>query len=723
MSESSEHLRTAFANRLAELAMSADGSLALRLLKNTNVFRTPSVHNKESNSALEDLLGWESGREAEGCNRIGIWERKGNASYFSRRPDLRRDWSQWANIARIDAKSAKRRVILLGESVARGYLYDPQFTPAMALQSMLEGYFGKNNVEVIDLAQLGAGFGVGELALLSLALEPDAAIMFAGNNWRPTDFRGKDVSYADSAIRQQGLPGIKQLYEDRLADKVRLLIDTVASVYEERKIPLLWIIPEFNLEDWRDPVSAVPYLTGDASARWISYQQMSSTALQEGNISKAFEAAKKMVDLDRGVDPAGLYLLAECSQRQGDLKTKREYLEAARDAGIWHGSVAVLSPRPFSLSQKIVREEAIKFERSDVLDLPKLFYEYLGGGLPDRRLFLDYCHMTSEGIRVSMAAAASHIVRALGETVIPWQALLSRSPSPSCKVEAEAAFAAAIHNAHNHQGYDLIHHYCLTALSCEPQISEVMIRFAKVQAQGKPIFLSEIADELLEMPWAFIEQHLFRQHAKTLDRDLVNAIGSSLESFGIGASAVLTKVRKDEHGVRAKPTDLLDSYYCSAANQPRENLWAMAGAPGNGQQDYYRAYGAVSRFFFVADALCPVSLALTCRLPNLPPGSIEVRLNGKCQCEIVADTSWVTWDLAIGGDVIVDGVNEITIHWPTPLFSAFDALCRAADDLVRERSPQFYCSFGDIHCFTVKTAAVIDPSFDRSVSPLAVIKQ
>jgi hypothetical protein len=54
------------------------------------------------------------------------------------------EWDWWANLGRIEPKEAGRaRVVLIGESVARGYLYDPQFTPAMALEMMLEPYFGK----------------------------------------------------------------------------------------------------------------------------------------------------------------------------------------------------------------------------------------------------------------------------------------------------------------------------------------------------------------------------------------------------------------------------------------------------------------------------------------------------------------------------------------------------------------------------------------------------
>jgi hypothetical protein len=60
---------------------------------------------------------------------------------------------------------------LIGESVARGYLYDPQFTPAMALEAILQAQLGHNAVEVIDLARtdllLGHGSSPSPLFCLS----------------------------------------------------------------------------------------------------------------------------------------------------------------------------------------------------------------------------------------------------------------------------------------------------------------------------------------------------------------------------------------------------------------------------------------------------------------------------------------------------------------------------------------------------------------------------
>src|SRR6185295_8397379 len=54
-----------------------------------------------------------------------------------------------------EAKSSKPRIVLVGESVARGFPYDPRFNCALALRKLLNLATGADELEVIDLAQNG----------------------------------------------------------------------------------------------------------------------------------------------------------------------------------------------------------------------------------------------------------------------------------------------------------------------------------------------------------------------------------------------------------------------------------------------------------------------------------------------------------------------------------------------------------------------------------------
>lgn len=66
--------------------------------------------------------------------------------------------------------------------------------------------------------------------------------------------------------------------------------------------------------------------------------------------------------------------------------------------------------------------------RVAVIDLPRVLGEWVNGAFPDRRLFMDYCHLTAEGLRVAMAAIAEALLRP--DVAVSWREILGRVSSP-----------------------------------------------------------------------------------------------------------------------------------------------------------------------------------------------------------------------------------------------------------------------------------------------------
>lgn len=700
--KNSAELLKAFANRLATFALTSDGREALNLLQLAGL-PLPSGNSPESSSNITSFRYAESmASPEERPHRVGNWEWKTESNAFVRCRDMADEWNLWAQVPKIEAKTRKR-VVLIGESVARGYLYDPQFTPAKALQNILKSQLGENEIEVVDLARTNLKFEISKLAASALRLQPNAVVIFAGNNWTVsgtrTDLSPDVFPYLNAVLRERGVPGLKEFCEEALTKKAKELVNEISRLYESQNIPLVWVIPEFNLGEWRDPIPNAPCLGENANLEWISYRVAAHSALENRDFCLAGVLAKKMTELDGGLAADGFYILAECCQHIGDLKGARYALESARDALVWDTSF-YKTPRIHSIVQDIIRREAIKFNNIQVVDLPRLFDEHLGGALPDRRLFLDYCHLNSDGIKLAMAATASCLLKHFTSIEAPWPSLMCKSTAPTSRVEAEAAFLAAIHNAHWHQRPELIDYYCRKALAREPAISEVMVAFADIQMQPIPMLICKSAAKLAMIPWPSIQFYLFNVPHQQLDKVLLSAIENALDRAGTHPGRRFEQARVEN--LAEKECNLLDFYYCSSSMQPQELSWVVPDAPAK-EHDYYKAYWFKSIFFFVWKKERSALVSLTCRLPEQRReiGTIVVQVNDFSSCKIDITKSWSTWQGFIPQQAMRDGVNEIVVWWPIPDYCSSDLLNAAADTVIQGRH-ELYCLFGEVHCFTVR---------------------
>lgn len=692
-----------FANRLAQLAVSNEGAGALRLLRQAG-FLSPAATVSTGHSLAPGATPGTQKSEW-----VGIWERKqeNGQTYFARRKEMAREWSFWANVGKIEPKKAKRRVVLVGESVARGFLYDPQFTPAMALEKILRSQLGKDQVEVVDLARTNLSFEVKELAFSVPLLEPDLVIMFCGNNWDPGPPDPAEISSVDSILRQGGIPGLKRFGEARLARRASQVVNDVAGFYKSKGIPMVWIVPEFNLGDWRDPITNAPYLPEQMNHEWITLRERAEQALQQRDLAAASEHASKMLELDHGTCVTPLYILAECSQRSGDLKSAKRYFELARDSVIWDTSKNN-APRSYSITQETLRQEVPKYG-NPVVDLPQLFERHLNGEIPDRRLFVDYCHLSSEGIQIAMAATASGALQIFTGKNIDWTQLMGVDVLPSPQIEAEASFLAAVHNAHWWQPPELVKHYCSLAVKLSPQVSKLMTSFIDLQTRRAPMLMCRSAEEIAGFGSPLMQNYLLRFNYQRLDSQLLDAVVHALKQAGIEAGKQLDQLRKEEHSVARGPVDLLQFYYCSDGLQQQEIMWTFPHLNGyldHKMYHYYKAFWRESRFVFIAEANKPVYLRLTCRLPSLEltAGAISMLVNGECVGKTLINRDWETWDFTAAGDLVKDGLNKVVVRWPMPIFPGLKPLETVISDLTERIYPEFFCVFGEIHSLVASDA-------------------
>ena len=120
---------------------------------------------------------------AEG--EVGIWlaERLADGVALRRRDMTGMNPWHWADVSYVPPAGDARRVVLIGESVARGWGYDPAFNPTMALSRQLDRA-APGDYQCVDLGVAGAtAEALTRLVDQLPAMEPDVVILFAGNNW------------------------------------------------------------------------------------------------------------------------------------------------------------------------------------------------------------------------------------------------------------------------------------------------------------------------------------------------------------------------------------------------------------------------------------------------------------------------------------------------------------------------------------------------------------
>lgn len=685
------------ANRLAAtLAAGGQGS-ALRLLGTLL-----GAHQPDGSSAPS---GAEAARTAEFPRRVGIWEERadGERRYFSRRPEAAAEWWLWANIGRIEARSARPRILLIGESVARGWFYEPHFTPASVLQKIL-AQTDSAAVEVIDLARTDLGLEIESLAIAALALRPDAVVMFAGNNWRhslPDDPR--ELACLAASLRRGGVPELKRHVERELAHLARGVVERVSAAYAAQKVPLVWLVPEFNLADWRDQRGCPPCLTDGRVPEWLRACSEAEAALRDHAVDRADELARRIIELDEGTSATGFTILGECMVRGGDLPAARRWLELARDAEVWNWTGG-RSPRPHGVTQAAVRSAADRPGVS-VVDLPQVFANFAQGELPDRQLFLDYCHLTSTGIRVAMSAAAASVRQLLWARSTSWQELLSRSPLPSREADAEASLSAALHNAHWYQRRDTILHHCTQALQASEHVAAIMMHLADAQSHSIPPLLTQTAAWIASSCSQTIQRYVLRYNSHRYDDALVGCMHTALSAVGRPPSSDLVRQRIERHCAADAPQDLLDFYFLSSAEQYAEIAWIT---PFNHDERFaraafYQAFGAESRFIFVASAGRPLNLRLCWRLGSQRTrnATAAILLNDRLLDELPLNAEWTVAELELPGALVSTGTNRLIIRWPAGDFTVEQDLAAAADGLLEQIMLPLNPVFGRIHSAVV----------------------
>ncbi len=613
----------------------------------------------------------------------------------------------------------RARICYFGESAAAGYLYAPHMTPAEVLERQLCTAAGESTYEVIDLARTNETLGSMVTALeASLQLAPDLLVIFAGNNWNLLET--PEVSpYVPSvrsrqryalALRRAGPAGVADLARRDLAARARAAFARVAELARHSGAAVLVVVPEVNLAHWHDR-QPVPWLPGDGSRRWHERYVEASAHLEAGRHDSALESAAVLLELDGGLCPTGHRVRAEALMALGRRLEARQACEAEVESGRYATMCFLSAPRASRWVAETLRRQAAR-HGFGVVDLPRLFAEHGSEGegesaLPGGDLFLDYCHLSAEGIELAMAAVAGEILEHRAEKPVrPVTARFDVEPV----VEALARFGAAVHGAHRLLAIGdkpaYLEHWCRQALDADPAVAAAMRDLLAARCAPCPAVLTAAQQRNLASRHRLLLHHGWRWDH--LDADLIEALCAALEDAGHPVRAEVEASLVKYHGVGPRGIDLSRPPYLW---EPLERFYPEAMAPcGNTGRATYRSPWPESSFCLIAGGDSDLQLELTVRLPAIPGatearrGDVAVRLDGHEVASVAAGESWSRHTLRLPLPRRQRSIHRLTLAWP-PLPAAGDAaLENAIRRLENGVEADLHPVFGEVFSLVARAA-------------------
>jgi hypothetical protein len=643
------------AEKLADLLKTMEGQRTVRLLQAAGLLVTPPPAPPSPPRSLPEP--------------ISIWAPREDGTWA--RPDPLPLGDHYATRKVLAKKTAELplRVAFFGESVAAGYLYAPHLTPAQVLEGQLRAAIGRDDFEVIDLARTNETLpSLAATVRASLQIQPDMLVLFAGNNWNLLET--PEVSPQAPSIRARlrfaealkaGLDAPLRLAEEELRRTAEGTFELIALIAGAVGIPVVVVVPEVNLADWetRQPVVTLPETR---SAEWHRLYREAADAEPE----EAIRITEEMRELDEGRCPTTWRLLARARMALGDVEGAREACLAEVDSARYPTLAFLSAPQANSQARELMREACHRHDFACV-DLREVFAEHTGSTLPGRRLFLDYCHLTKEGIQVAMAAVAAEVLRLSGmtETEEDWRSLLARLPEPAVtpEVEATARLGAAIHSAHRLLSVgpkqEILEHWCRAALEASPGVESAMLDLLHARCAPGPAVLTAAQQRNLASPYRLLLQHGWRWDH--LDADLIEVL---LRVLNRPAPTALL----ENHGVRPEGIDLADPIYLW---EPLERFYPevmdLEDLPKRGT---LRSPWPETSFCLIVNRPREVRIELIARLADQEQGEVEPVVNGTALETLYFNEQWRKSDFTVPAALLHSGLNRLTLRWPLPEIEA-----------------------------------------------------
>ena len=600
---------------------------------------------------------------------IGIWRRVPgvNGVEYVRDATLDDD-NFWSRAERIGPRT-RSRVVLLGESVARGAFVDPLFTCASALQDCFEAR-RPGQIEIVDLARNGlTAPRLLQMTAEALALAPDAIVLFAGNNWllQPSAIDRAGLASAIETGASWGEVG--RFFREALRRQVADLLFALAETARPARVPLLFVIPTNNARDSRGPSEWHNPLLSTAEQSQIEEELATAeTLLAAGEYDGAGRLAARVADRDV-VNVRARQIRAECALAAGDKAAAAQWFGEADDARLYVPLMGLLPCGP-TLSAAI--REAAAAEGVATIDLRDVFLRAQDGVPPGRELFLDQVHMTPLGIRLAMAAVADRLWPMLGHAAgagdLPVDVPMSIDPAAA----AQGHFMAALlHGAVDDA--ELAAYHAREAVRHEREMAPLMRSLVRMMLSGAPGMYHEAFARVAQAAERFpgLRLALYRipaAAAQPVYIELPRALAAAAETVVPGAI--------DECEQFLRETVLREGRRVSLLRYVRQRTDAAAWS--GREPCYVRSFRRRTEFLVRCGEPRDLDVAIVARTGPDCEGDAAAALlvNGRLAHRWQVGPAWSRTTCTIpasllgdgdgDGDGAADGVIEMAILWADP---------------------------------------------------------
>ncbi|MCH6161603.1 hypothetical protein [Streptomyces marispadix] len=751
------------ADRLARLLSDERGA---RILAEMQKLALVTGRSGAGSTDTAGDAGADAGAESAARKRepfaVGPWEVADDGEGALRRREMPADEARtWADTGDVPAKGASRRVVVLGESSARGFLLDPVLTPASALHGRLE-LADPGAFQCVDLAQTGATLQQSDALIARLPrLRPDVVVLYAGNNWVLSQHTPAHLDLLATALQEGGYPGMRDCLLERIVTPaVRRLFRRLAGVTAAAGARVVVVVPQFNLSGWApDPRFELPPLAPALLSRWRDLREEAEKAGHAGDHHAVLRCAEEMAALDHGTSSLPGWLSAKAAEALGDPEGTRRGYESARDAVC--GLLTTHTPRITSALRRLMRDCAAEHDFATV-DLDTVLRPESadpdpgpdpgsdsgsplgstagavsvrtreaarpGAALPDPRYFLDYCHLSDRGIELLAAAVADEILELPGGSTPP-------GPGASPQQRAVAALLAAVHNSFYGQPRERVAALVRVAAEGAPRETQalhellgsdgpvwahpavgVLTRPENAarylgpmltrQAQRLGMWsLREVLDERYGLPDA---THATHATDVTDVADVADVAEGAPQPDVRAVHATDPAVGRREPeapGQPVSPGESAERLDLLAAVE--QGLLDDCFRPPNHRPErgYFQCFAQTATLGFALSRPTGGTLTLVHRIPGAADPTAEVTLNGRHLGTLrAADGSWRSVSLDVPRSATVAGVNRVVIQWP---HGGGDWQRRESADaaaLTRNEFPQVLAAQGELSEVTFASA-------------------